>query len=213
MRISESAVLNQNITLVYDSLDPKAIDSALLKTVVDSAAPPLIMDTPELIVAVYPAESIVVQIGDRRIRVTLTKLSTDLADKPLSQLAVKCSEMARKWKLIAYGFNYDLEVHLEDADSRALMLELCISDFQRLEHILGGQLVSFTPRLQYKRDQVQYDLVIEPIDSQSLTVHFNVHFEHSNLELPSAGRLEGAFREQFGYLTSVLPGLLEGGKW
>jgi len=87
MEIQIQTVLSQNITLVYDSLDLQAIDSGELKGLMGVQTKPMLMDTPEMIVAVYPPEPTVIQIGDRRIRITFQQHNEDIGRVALWEIA------------------------------------------------------------------------------------------------------------------------------
>lgn len=209
MNVDISAVLSQNITLLYDALDLKAIDSRKLKTLMDVEG--VLMDTPEMIVALFPTVPLIVQIGDRRTRITLQKESKDVGSIPLWDIAQNCNGIAQESgaKLVAYGFNYDLGAEVTDGDAQLTTLELFLSNRQALEDTLGGHFSSFVPRLRFRRDETSYDLILEPLDAQRIKAHLNTHFDVN--ELPSKEQLEDSFRQEFAYLTSILPKLFQGG--
>lgn len=202
------AVLSQNITLVYDSLDLQTIDSSKLKELTDAKA--MVMDTPEMIVAVYPAAPIIIQMGDGRTRVTLQRESEDIGSVPLWEIALKCNRLAPKSALVAYGFNYDVAVEFAGGNAHTIMTGLFVSDPQRIENALEGHLLSSIPRLKFRRGQTLYDLVLEPINEQHIKAHLNAHFEFEGISLPSQDQLEAFFRQEFEYLISVLSRLFEG---
>ena len=55
MPIQFSCVLSQNITLVYDSLDLRAIGTSKLKEFIADARP-MVMDTPEMLSLIHISE-------------------------------------------------------------------------------------------------------------------------------------------------------------
>jgi hypothetical protein len=205
MNVDVSAVLSQNITLLYDALDLKTVDSKKLKVLMDVEG--VLMDTPEMIVALFPAVPLIIQMGDRRARITLQQESQEIGSTPLWDIAYNCSGIAQESgaKLIAYGFNYDLGVQAVDGDAQLTTLELFLSNRQALEDILGGHFFSFVPRLRFRRDETSYDLILEPLDARRIKVHLNAHFDVD--ELPSKEQLEDSFRREFAYLISILPEL------
>jgi hypothetical protein len=207
-------VLGQNITLLYNSLDLQAIDSSGLKGLMGRQAKPMVMDTPEMIVAVYPAEPLVVQMGDRRTRITLQQRSDDIGGVPLWEIALKCNQLVAESKstLVAYGFNYDAEAVLTGENANKAVLELFISNPRVIESALEGHVLSLVPRLLFQRDQTRYDLVLEPMAEQRINVHLNVHFEFEGVTLPHEDQLKTSFHEEFEYLASILPRLFEGDK-
>lgn len=214
MEIEIQTILTQNITLVYDSLDPQGIDSGELKGLMGIQTKPMVMDTPEMIVAVYPPEPTVIQIGDRRIRITLPQHSEDIGKVPLWEIAVKCNQLVPESKsaLLAYGFNYDVVVALAGGNAQEVTIDLFVSNREAIEDALEGGLLSFIPRCQFQRGETRYDLVLEPLDAQRMKVHLNAHFEVKGMALPPGDQLQASFYQEFEYLVSMLPKLLEGGK-
>lgn len=212
MEIKIQTVLSQNITLVYDSLDLQAIGSSELKGLMGVQAKPMVMDTPEMIVAVYPPEPTVIQIGDRRIRITVQKHSEDIGGIPLWAIAFKCNQLVPKPEstLVAYGFNYDVGLALADGNAHEVTIDLFVSNPQVIEDALEGHLLSFIPRLRFQRGQTRYDLVLEPIDEERMKVHMNAHFEFGGITLPPQDQIRAFFYEEYGYLVSMLPRLFEG---
>jgi hypothetical protein len=211
--IDVSVVLGQNITLVYDSLDLQAIDSGELKKLTGVETKSMLMDTPEMIVAVYPPEPTVIEIGDNRFRITLPQNSEDIGRVPLWEIAVKCSRLVSesKSKLVSYGFNYDIGVESE-RNAHKVTKELFVSNPKMIESALGGYILSFVPRFIFQRDRTRYDLVLEPVDEQRIKVHMNAHFEFEGIALPSQDQLRVSFYEEYQYLASILPRLFEGGE-
>lgn len=214
MTVEIATVLSQNITLVYDSLDLQAIESSELKALMSTQSKPTVMDTPEMIVAVYPADSLVIQMGDRRTRITLQQHSNGIGDVPLWEIALKCNALVAESKstLVAYGFNYDVGAVLTGENASQAVLNLFVLDPQAIENILEGRLLSFVPRLIFQRDQIRYDLVLEPLAEQRMKVHLNAHFEFEGITLPHQDQFKTSFHDEFGYLVSALPRLFERGE-
>lgn len=212
MDIQIETVLKQNITLVYDTLNLQALDTRALKELVGAHAP-MIMDTPDMIVAVYPPEPIVIEIGDRRIRITLQQPAETIGSIPLWEIALRCHQLVPESKstLVAYGYNYDLEVALAKGSTHEATINLFVSDPNRIMSALEGDLLSFVPRFRFQRDQTRYDLALEPIDDQHIKVHMNTHFGFEGITLPSQDQLQVAFREEYEYLVAMLPRLFAGG--
>jgi len=201
-------VLAQNITLVYKALDLQAIETRKLKGFMKGQVKPMVMDTPEMIVVMYPQSPLVIQLGDRRIRITLQKETKNLGEIPLWEIASKCNQLVSESIIVAYGFNYDIGVKLADKDAYAATINLLVPDRRMIEDALEGRLLSFLPRIKFKREQTLYDLVLEPKDKHHIKVHMNSHFESKDTPLPSETQLQGSFYGEYGYLTSMLPRLL-----
>jgi hypothetical protein len=207
MGLDIQGVLSQNITLVYDSLDLQTIDSSKLKGLIASAKP-MVMDTPEMIVAVYPPMPVVIQMGDRRTRITLQQESEEIGAVPLWEIALKCHQFVSQSQLVAYGFNYDVGAAVTDENAQTITMDLFVPNQETIERILDGHLVSFIPRFKFKRGETLYDLILEPLDEKRVKAHLNAHFEGKSL--PPKDQLKVSFHQEFGYLISILPRLLEG---
>ena len=209
MDIQIERVLSQNITLLYESLDLQAVDGSKLKRLMGSQTKPMVMDTPEVIVAVYPTAVTLIQIGDRRVRITNQQQSEVIGQVPLWDLSVKCNQLVseQSTKLVAYGFNYDLGTVVKDGDAYRMTQDLFIADTTKLNGAIDGKLLSFVPRLRFRRGTARYDLVLEPLDPQRIKVHLNTHYESESIVLPSASQLQTSFFEEYEYLVSMVPRL------
>lgn len=201
-------LLSQNITLVYKALDLQAIDSRKLKGLIGDQVQPMVMDTPDMIVVVYPKAPLIIQLGDKRIRIMLQKESKELGSLPLWEIATKCNQLVSESTLVAYGFNYDVGVALAGGNAHATTIDLFVPNRQMIESTLEGHLLSFIPRVKFQREQTRYDLVLEPIDEQHIKVHMNSHFEFDGIILPSQDQLQASFYREYEYLASMLPRLL-----
>ena len=209
MSIAIAAVLSQNITLVYDKLDLQAIGSSKLKGLVGGDIKAIVMDTPEMIVAAYPPTPVTIQMGDKRIRITLQQENEDIGCVPLWIIAANCHQLVLHSQLIAYGFNYDAEVKIANANAQTIIKDLFLSNQQVIENTLEGHLLSFTPRLQFERDGTLYDLMLELLDEEHIKAHLNAHF--GDRPLPAQDQLEASFRQEYEYLVLVLTRLFGGG--
>ena len=201
--IELNAILNQNITLVYDLLDLKSIDTRQLKTLLNSQTGPMLMDTPEMIVAVYPSEQIVLQIGDNRIRITLQKGTEDVSNSRLGEFATKCHKLVPKnqSKLTAYGFNYDLLINAHDSSSQ-LLKDLFVKDEEKINSILEGTLQTIVPRLRFTRNKNRYDLILEPVNDSEFKAHMNAHFVSN--QLPTTKKIKLSFEQEYSYLVEIM---------
>jgi hypothetical protein len=207
--IDVKGVLSQNITLVYESLDLQTIDSGKLKGLMADTKP-MVMDTPEMIVAVYPPMPIIIQMGDRRTRITLQQESEQIGAAPIWETTIECHQLVPQSQLVAYGFNYDVGAVVRGAGVHTIITDLFAPNRDALEEALEGRVVSFIPRFKFKRGEALYDLILEPLDEEQIKAHLNAHFEGRTL--PSREELEASFRQEFEYLVSMLPRLFEGGK-
>jgi hypothetical protein len=214
MSLEIETVLGQNIVLVYESLELKAVDRNALRELVDVDTEPMVMDTPEVVVAIFPPQSTVIQIDNRRITVTLQRHAKSVGEIPLWEIAVRGHQSIQSTplpKLVAYGFNYDVVAAVE-GNSQEIVTDLFLANVGQVEEAIGGQLVAFIPRFKLTKDTVSYDLVLEPLQEQKLKVHLNAHFEFADIALPDADNLGKSFCQEFGFFSSFLLKLFSSGE-
>jgi hypothetical protein len=209
MQVAVGAILDQNVTIVYDALDLTTIDRNLLRELLDTSAP-VIMDTPDMIVASAVAEALFVQIGDRRIRVTYQRQGADLKDDELCRMAARADALVHRPQsgLVAYGFNYDLGVVVENEDARRLVLEAMAPRRDAIEAALEGELVNAIPRFLFLAGGTRYDLIVEPESAGRLKVHLNTHFEGQRASLPAVDELRASFVREYERLVGLVSRLL-----
>ncbi|MBA4385465.1 MAG: hypothetical protein C0410_12075 [Anaerolinea sp.] len=209
MSIEIEAVFGRNITLVFDALDINSIDRNRLREIVPGKTPTL-MDMPEMMVAVYPPEPFIIQIGDRRIRLNLSAEIPVLGDFPLWQYAEQCNDLVNpdRAKLIAFGYNFDFGIQVSDRTINDLMISKFVQNRHELEEIVNGELVNFLPRITYKNEKVQYDIVFEPFELNRIKVHGNSHFQEEGLRLPKGDLLRESYLENFESIRGVVLNLL-----
>ena len=209
MSVEIQSILSQNITIVYESLNLKSIDTHKLKSLLDEKITPTVMDTPEMIVAVYPSDPIFVQIGEDRVRITLPRKVEDIGTVPLWEIASKCDQLVSQMKSlpIAFGFNYDVTLASKVDNATEMLKDLFIPDVEDVDKKIDGHVLAITPRLIFKRDDTRYDLILESVDDH-IKAHLNAHFVHKDKPLPTKDELELAFRREYGFFVMVLSRLL-----
>ena len=204
------AVFGRNITLVYDALDLKAIDRNKLREIIPETTP-TVMDMPEMVVAVFPPSPWLIQIGDRRIRINIAAEIEDLGDFPLWEYAIKCNELApaNKTSLIAYGYNFDFGVRFQDTTAQNALISKFVLNRSELEDMLQGVLTSYLPRMVFRTDEIQYDIVFDPINETHMKLHGNAHFQFDEIQLPSLEELKSSYIAQYEHLRSIIENLLK----
>ena len=209
MAIEFEALLIQNITVVYDSLDLASIDSGKLKTLRETAVQAAVMDVPEMIVAIYPPEPLLVQIGEKRIRMTLQG-AHEIGSVPIWDYMFKCMRLVgpSKHQAIAYGFNYDVVVTTQGVSANDLLQQRFVGDVAGIEARLNGQIQTIAPRLKFLKNGVSYDLILEPVDEGRVKAHLNAHFEIPNHRLPFLEKFKSSFLEQYQYFEEIVSRLL-----
>lgn len=204
-------ILSRNITFVFDSLNLRAFDTSVLKEAVEGLSAPAIMDTPEIIVAAYPEIALIVQVGDRRVRVTSQLETSDLEDFPISDVALRITKgvPSKQSSLLAYGFNYDVGHEFEDVGTRDAFVLSFMAGANNFAELSGGEIVSFTPRIVFVRDGRKYDLILEPIGDARLKAHMNVHLEHGGAQMPGRQELSQTYSSEFAYFSELLNGIVD----
>ena len=97
-------------------------------------------------------------------------------------------------KLEAYGFNFDVEVETS-GDGTTILKSLFVPDQSLLESKIAGKLLAISPRLKYERNNIRYDLNLEPGDGNIVKAHLNAHKETH--ELPPQNVLERDYKTAF----------------
>lgn len=207
--IEIQSILNQNITIVFDSLDLHDFSSSELKTLMGKETRATVMDTPEMIVAIYPPAPTIIQVGDRRVRINMPQNTTELGQVPLWDLAIaSASFVPPESNPIAYGFNYDIGATVDEVDVNDLLIQRFVRSPETLNRKLEGTLTSIVPRFRFVRGEVRYDLVLEPVNAERLKIHLNVHFELSGGDLPTGEGLHQAYETEYSRFVEMLPELL-----
>lgn len=202
MEIDSALLLIQNITIVFSNLDVQEIDSHQLKKLLSKDA--LITMMPDTLVAIDPSGPLVVQFSDRRLRVTCQEAGSDL--DPIWKTAIDCYKLVQNAKITAYGFNYDVQVTISDSDAISHILQMFSVDPQNLSHRLNGTIQSITPRIKFQRDQILYDLILEPVSPKQAKIHLNAHFDNENLQLDE-NILRQSYSAEYQKLLDILPRL------
>lgn len=203
------AVIGQNITVVYNAFDLQIIDRNKIREIIPGV-PPTVMDTPEMLVAVYAPNPWVVQIGDRRIRVNIGGGTDGLGDVPVWEYAIKACELVPldKSAVIAYGYNFDFVAQFQGATPNETLISKFLPDRHALEDTLQGELVSYLPRLTFKSGDTQYDIVFEPMTNSQMKVHGNVHFQYAEIDLPTLEGLKSSFIANYEHIRELVLKLL-----
>jgi hypothetical protein len=207
LTVAIEKILNQNITLVYDSLDlsPVHIDRNRLREIAGKNA--MVMDTDEMIVAAQPTHAVIFQLGDRRIRISTQQPSKDIGEFPFWLFAQDLHQLVTRAKLIAYGFNYGIVAKMEH-ESNETFATLFLANRTDLERNLNSTVESILPRLRFKRDNVRYDLILEPQQEGQFTANLNAHFTQD--KLPPQNVIERNYKSEYREFVVLLDRVLGG---
>lgn len=199
------AFLSTNITLVYDRLPLENIDRNALRNILGTTKV-LLMDSPEMIVALAPPSKIVLQLGDRRIRIT------DSDNKPADKsgiwsMALQAIKLVLTSKLVAYGFNYDVGIKWCGSQPvREFLKKRFLPNAPEIAKLVEGEIQIPVPRIMFTRGKTLYDLLLEPIDEQDIKIHINAHFQRN--VFPNEKELQKSFVTEFNVFLNILGKLL-----
>ena len=199
------AYLSTNITLVYDKLPLENIDLNALRNILGTAQARLI-DSPEMIVAVAPPSKIMLQFGDRRIRIT------DSDNKPADQsevwsMALQVNELASASKLEAYGFNFDIGIEKHGSlPAKEFLKKRFLPNEREISKLVEGKVQKTIPRIIFTRGNALYDMFLEPIKGKSIQVHINAHFQRD--VFPGEKELQKSFLAEFNKFLNIVKSLL-----
>jgi hypothetical protein len=210
MAIVIEALLNQNITVVFDSLDLASVDSGKLKMLRGPGTQAAVMDVPDMIVAIFPPEPMLVQVGEKRIRMTLQGAS-EIGSVPMWDYMGKCIELVAKPRppVVAYGFNYDAIVGIEGVSATDILQRRFMGQITDIEGRLQGQIKMIVPRLKFQKERVSYDLILEPVNDGQIKAHLNAHFATPSQKLPPLTKFRSSFLDQYRYFAETLARLLD----
>lgn len=196
MKIREWILAEVNITVVYDNLDLDSISRDRLRSMLPDVQPPIMADLPVVggaIALTYEPLQTQCLIDQRRIRISNVGQAA-IERRPLStvaQLAETTREIVEGANVIAYGFNYEVLVYLEDQDDIGRFLRVrFLNDPEDLDSRFGGRIDSIDLRLHCVLDEKEYNFRFRPSgsDTSQLQISCNVHFRRDTL--PTAGDLQ-----------------------
>jgi hypothetical protein len=199
--VQNHKLLGRNVTLAYDTLDVTLIDTNRIRDEIGPEGNMLVLGS-EAITYMNAPMGLNVQIGGRRVSVTSQSPSADHA--PVWETATKLhSLVGPKSQLVAFGFNYDLELHGSAEDLRASVRASLFGDLSKLEASLAGNVVSASPSVVLMREDSMYTLALELAIEQP-KAHVNVHFESKGKGLPSTSQLRERFLRELEQVSQAL---------
>ena len=196
MNIREWILAEVNITVVYDNLDLDSISRDRLRGMLLDVQPPIMADLPVVggaIALTYEPLQTQCLIDQRRIRISNVGRA-EIERRPLStiaQLAETTRGIVERASVVAYGFNYEVLVYLENEDDVGRFLRVrFLNDPEDLDNRFGGQIDSLDLRLHCVFDEKEYNFRFRPSGSDTSQLHIscNVHFRRDML--PTAGDLQ-----------------------
>lgn len=204
MTLQASPLPGMNITLVYDALPLERIARDRLRGIAQDPHA-VVMDTPDVIVVLAPTKGVLLQIGDRRMRIH-DQQHVAPQDTDLPAQAVQLHRLSKPSKLIAYGFNFDFLLQAADEPPAQVLTRRFLPAEEQLVALLQGPIEVFAPRIIFHRGAARYDLAFQPEENQ-LKAHANVHYAASALPDQQALRaaLDDEHRSLLGLLAQLFP--------
>lgn len=198
MKYAIEAYLGSNITVVFDTLEISSISRDNLRAITGQSA---IMDMPDMIVILNPSGP-VIQIGNRRV-IVIDKSQSIPGNLDVWSPAFQVSSLIKESKCIAFGFNYDIRILVEDvSEVKDYITGKFIPNSKKLEENFEVTNLSFVPTFSYYREEVLYELKVEPIDTSKLIIHLNSHF--ADKLLPVQDQLAQIYKKEFDELNRML---------
>jgi hypothetical protein len=190
MKFKIDAFLGSNISLVFESLDVPEISRDTVRSNFNQAA---LMDTGDVLVILHPS-GIVTQFGDKRILVS-DQSQSKVGDKDLWTFTWAAVQSIKHHNLIAYGFNYDLGILVEEIGAiQPYFTAQFLPQSAQLVEKLESTDLTLIPRMLYNRGSIRYDIRMEPVEMSKMVVHLNAHF--AGQPLPDAETLKQSFISQ-----------------
>jgi len=205
VQFKQAVIAQTNITLVYESLSTSTIDLNRLRKELVGGLSPVITEIPDNAIALmYPQLQIGCMIGNNRVQVN-DGSQEPVGSRPISAVVHAAHNIIGS-KLIAFGFNYEVLAVFDQDDLPASFKARFLCNPEDLEARLGGTIHNVGLRLNYRRESVACQLVLEPVEISKLRAHLNVHFESVN-QLPEANQLNASFQQEFDNFMQVLKAL------
>lgn len=205
MVINTATTLMRDITLLYERIDRTNLDTRKLRNLFDMQ--PVSMDTPDILVIVYPPLQLIIQIAEQHIRITHQQQSDRVDSLALWDVAEICQKLAGSKYLLAYGFNYEILSNIDSATLAAVTDRWFFANRNAVSNLLEGDIIAFTPRLKFKHNGVTYDLILEEIAPGLLKSNLNAHFDSKRL--PPKAQLKSSFLAEYEKFRNVLHRLFD----
>jgi len=189
-------IINQNITIVFDNLDIQSIKIDQLKSI--GGKDVAITMLPDLLIMIIPATGLIIQLGDRRLRVTSQIPSSGIIN--IWSITKSIKDLLPV-NISAYGFNFDLLLDLNENHPTMDYRFLFSNDLPALEGIIESKIDRFNPRFAFMHNGALIDLILDPINPISSKMHGNIHYENNNF--PNEDELNQSFTNQLNYILDL----------
>ena len=181
---TRSAVLaDYNIVVVFRELKFGRVLSELARKLLHGHPSPLITEIPDQVLAVvYPDRQIQCQFANRRVDVRDSRGTTPGAE-PFPQVVINAVNAAREasgTKIVAYGYNYWLDVPLGEGDAGAFLRTTFLKRPSEIGDAFGGTVgaVGISASVTLPSGcRANFDIGPIPERSAYAKAHVNYHYE------------------------------------
>lgn len=176
---------------------------------------PIINQLPDLTLFIYPDQQFTISFQKETI--VISDNSTDAVTEKLDDFIdiVKTVEDTTKSEgtMYAYGFNYELDMELEEKDTSVLRSFINESEAKNKNLLNGGKMITGAVKIVSEIEETKYSTTnLIPLldkefkDSKKIRCKYNLHY--SGVEkLPNVAKLKSDYKESYTSLTSLLPNL------
>lgn len=204
MDTSSARLSSYNFIVVFRELRLNEVLLMGVRRLLPALPNPLVTEIPnQLIGVVYPDHAIQCQFANRRVDIRHSPRTEMVGEEPFSDVAVAAVERAKEsgsQDVIAYGFNYDVQMQLRDYDSPGqYIVNRFIANPNLLTAIFGGHIEDGKINVSIAGGdcRVNFDLEGIPPDAPNLLkAHVNYHFA-DQAPPNDAGALRELMQQQY----------------
>lgn len=200
MEVQSQEIKQLNITAVFEKIDHSSVTAEALRKALElseqEAARSPFMDLPGLKSLANLDSRKDVSLEANRLRAN-DKSGKEPSDSDLIKYFQRVFELADKTNLVAYGFNYDMLVKVDEPVDYKTFVSPKILSVLGVEAPLGAGT-----RIIYEKDGKRIDFQTAPVsDPQQMVIHFNVHYEASVIDFES---LQDQFVKDYGEVERII---------
>ena len=207
MGVREQELERVSLVILYDEIDHRQVSRDHLREMTPEGEAQFI-DTPggPLIVVFEAVPGTNCIINTRRVHVNQ---GGPVEPGTLAQMATTASEAVRGAKMLAYGLNFGVKASVEGMDDVGQFLrDKFLQGLQALEATLGGTVLWLSPKFKYVIEDVEYNLRMDPDESDPALLRAHLNVNHEVGSLPSRDELSREILEESQRMSQLLDRLL-----
>lgn len=209
MDTRNAALASYNIVVVFRELKFGRVLSELARKLLQGHPSPLITEIPDQVLAVvYPDRQIQCQFANRRVDVRDNRGTTP-GTEPFPQVAINAVNAAREAsgaEIVAYGYNYELDMPLGEGDAGAFLRTTFLKRPSEIGDAFGGTVgaVGISASVTLPGGcRASFDIGSIPERPAYAKAHVNYHYER--MEPPTdAGALAEEAEHRYGEFRAAL---------